>query len=98
MRECERLGRDPAEVELSVQLIIPPDGEPRRAATQAAIDYGRAGASHILLTPLGREGAPGIRQLATEVAVADSRCVLLRATRPQRSTFSDDLPWEISPQ
>jgi alkanesulfonate monooxygenase SsuD/methylene tetrahydromethanopterin reductase-like flavin-dependent oxidoreductase (luciferase family) len=65
---CETIGRDPAEVELSVQIIIPPDGEPRRAATRAAIDYGKAGASHILLTTLGREGADGIRRLATEVA------------------------------
>jgi alkanesulfonate monooxygenase SsuD/methylene tetrahydromethanopterin reductase-like flavin-dependent oxidoreductase (luciferase family) len=67
-RACEAIGRDAAEIELSVQVIIPPDGEPRRAATRAAIDYGRAGASHILLTTLGREGAPGIRRLATEVA------------------------------
>jgi len=51
-----------------VQVIIPPDGEPRRAATHAAIAYGRAGAAHILLTTLGSEGAQGIRRLATEVA------------------------------
>jgi alkanesulfonate monooxygenase SsuD/methylene tetrahydromethanopterin reductase-like flavin-dependent oxidoreductase (luciferase family) len=68
LRECEAIGRDPAGLELSVQVIIPPDGEPRRAATDAAIAYGRAGASHILLTTLGREGAAGIRRLATEVA------------------------------
>lgn len=68
LRECEAIGRDPAELELSVQVIIPPDGEPRREATNAAIAYGRAGAAHILLTTLGREGAAGIRRLATEVA------------------------------
>jgi alkanesulfonate monooxygenase SsuD/methylene tetrahydromethanopterin reductase-like flavin-dependent oxidoreductase (luciferase family) len=67
-RACDELGRDPAGLELSVQIIIPPDGEPRRAATQAAIDYGRAGAVHILLTTPGREGAAGIRRLAAEVA------------------------------
>ena len=67
-RECLAIGRDPAEIEVSVQVIIPPDGEARRAATRAAIEYGRAGASHLLLTTLGREGAPGIRRLATEVA------------------------------
>jgi alkanesulfonate monooxygenase SsuD/methylene tetrahydromethanopterin reductase-like flavin-dependent oxidoreductase (luciferase family) len=66
--ECERIGRDPAEVELSVQIIIPTDGKPRREATQAAIAYGRAGAVHILLTTPGNEGAAGIRRLATEVA------------------------------
>lgn len=68
LRECEAIGRDPADIELSVQVIIPPSGEPRRAATQAAIAYGRAGASHILLTTLSSEGAAGIRRLATEVA------------------------------
>lgn len=68
LRECEAIGRDPAEIELSVQVIIPPDGEPRRAALDAAIGYGRAGARHILLTTPGREGAGGIRRLATEVA------------------------------
>jgi alkanesulfonate monooxygenase SsuD/methylene tetrahydromethanopterin reductase-like flavin-dependent oxidoreductase (luciferase family) len=68
LRECDAIRRDPAEIELSVQVIMPPDGEPRRAATDAAIAYGRAGASHILLTTLGREGAAGIRRLATEVA------------------------------
>jgi alkanesulfonate monooxygenase SsuD/methylene tetrahydromethanopterin reductase-like flavin-dependent oxidoreductase (luciferase family) len=68
LRECEAIDRDPAEIELSVQVIIPPSGEPRRAATRAAIDYGRAGAAHLLLTTLGREGAAGIRRLATEVA------------------------------
>ena len=68
LRECEAIGRDPATLELSVQVIIPPDGEPRREAMEAAIAYGRAGAVHILLTTLGAEGASGIRSLATEVA------------------------------
>jgi len=69
-RECEAIARDPAELEVSVQIVIPPDGETRRAATRAAIDYGRAGAAHILLTTPGREGAAGIRRLATEVAAS----------------------------
>ena len=68
LRECDAIGRDPAELELSVQVIIPPDGEPRRAAREAAIAYGRAGAQHLLLTTLGKEGAAGIRRLASEVA------------------------------
>lgn len=68
LRECEAIGRDPDELEMSVQVVIPPDGEPRRMATEAAIEYGRAGAAHILLTTLGSEGAAGIRRLATEVA------------------------------
>jgi alkanesulfonate monooxygenase SsuD/methylene tetrahydromethanopterin reductase-like flavin-dependent oxidoreductase (luciferase family) len=68
LRACDEIDRDPAGLELSVQVIIPPGGEPRRAATRAAIAYGEAGASHILLTTLGREGADGIRRLASEVA------------------------------
>ncbi len=65
---CDATERDPATVTLSVQIIIPPAGEPRRAAFEQAIAYGRAGASEILLTTLAREGAPGIRRLATEIA------------------------------
>lgn len=68
LRECEAIGRDPAEVELSVQVVIPTAGVPRREATQAGIAYGRAGAVHILLTTPGSEGAAGIRRLAIEVA------------------------------
>lgn len=66
--ECEAIGRDPATLTLSVQIIIPPGGEPRRAALDRAVAYGRAGAAEILLTTLAREGAAGIRRLATEVA------------------------------
>ena len=68
LRECQTSGRDPAEIELSVQVVIPPEGEPRRAGRDAAIAYGRAGATHVLLTTPGKEGADGIRRLATEVA------------------------------
>lgn len=68
LRECESIDRDSSELELSVQVVIPSEGEPRRLATDAAIAYGRAGAEHILLTTPGREGAAGIRRLATEVA------------------------------
>jgi hypothetical protein len=51
-----------------VQVIIPPERSPRRIATDAVIAYGRAGAAHLLLTTPGRDGAAGIRRLATEVA------------------------------
>ncbi|MFL5642457.1 MAG: LLM class flavin-dependent oxidoreductase [Chloroflexota bacterium] len=65
---CDAIGRDPETLTLSVQIIIPPEGEPRRAAFERAVAYGRAGASVIILTTLAREGAPGIRRLAGEVA------------------------------
>ena len=66
--ECEAIGRDPDTLTLSVQIIIPAAGEERRAALERAIAYGRAGASEILLTTPARDGAAGIRRLATEVA------------------------------
>jgi alkanesulfonate monooxygenase SsuD/methylene tetrahydromethanopterin reductase-like flavin-dependent oxidoreductase (luciferase family) len=65
---CEGIGRDPAELTLSVQIIIPDETAGRRRATAEAVAYGRAGASEILLTTLASAGADGIRRLATEVA------------------------------
>jgi alkanesulfonate monooxygenase SsuD/methylene tetrahydromethanopterin reductase-like flavin-dependent oxidoreductase (luciferase family) len=65
---CEAIGRDALTLTLSVQIIIPPHGEPRRTAFAQAVAYGRAGASVIILTTLARDGAAGIRRLATEVA------------------------------
>jgi len=66
--ECEAIARDPDTLTLSVQIIIPAAGEERRAALERAIAYGRAGASEILLTTPARDGAAGIRRLATEIA------------------------------
>ncbi len=66
--ECEAIGRDPASLALSVQIIIPAAGDERRVALERAIAYGRAGASEILLTTPARDGAAGIKRLATEVA------------------------------
>ena len=68
LRALETIDRDPSEIELSVQVIIPEVQPGRRAATDECIAYGRAGASHILLTTPASGGAEGIRRLATEVA------------------------------
>lgn len=67
---CDEIGRDPADLVLSVQIIIPDDPAGRRRATTEAVAYGRAGASAILLTTLARGGADGIRRLATDVAAS----------------------------
>ena len=67
-RACDAIGRDPAELTISTQIIIPADAAGRRTATERAIAYGRAGSDEILLTTPAREGAAGIRRLATEVA------------------------------
>ena len=66
--ECEAIGRNPATLALSVQIIIPAAGAERHTALERAIAYGRAGATEILLTTPARDGAAGIRRLATEVA------------------------------
>lgn len=68
LRACEEIGRDPAELTLSVQITIPDDGAAREDAVARAIEYGRSGARHIMLTTPARNGAAGIRRLATEVA------------------------------
>jgi len=68
LRACEAIGRDPAELTLSTQIVIPGDVAGRRAALERAMGYVRAGSSEILLTTPAREGAAGIRRLATEVA------------------------------
>lgn len=68
LRACEAIGRDPAELTLSAQIVIPGDPAGRRAALERAMGFVRAGAGHIMLTTPAREGAPGIRRLAAEVA------------------------------
>ena len=68
MRACDAIGRDPAELTVSTQIVIPGDAAGRRRATERAMAYVREGTSEILLTTLASEGAAGIRRLATEVA------------------------------
>jgi alkanesulfonate monooxygenase SsuD/methylene tetrahydromethanopterin reductase-like flavin-dependent oxidoreductase (luciferase family) len=68
LRACEAIGRDPGELTISTQIIIPGDPAGRRAATDRAIAYGREGSQEILLTTPAGEGAAGIRRLATDVA------------------------------
>jgi alkanesulfonate monooxygenase SsuD/methylene tetrahydromethanopterin reductase-like flavin-dependent oxidoreductase (luciferase family) len=69
LRACEAIGRDPAELTLSAQIIIPGDPAGRRSALERAMGFVRAGAGHIMLTTPAREGAAGIRRLALDVAV-----------------------------
>jgi alkanesulfonate monooxygenase SsuD/methylene tetrahydromethanopterin reductase-like flavin-dependent oxidoreductase (luciferase family) len=68
LRACQAIGRDPAELTLSAQIIIPGDRAARGAALERAMGFVRAGAGHIMLTTPAREGAAGIRRLAVEVA------------------------------
>lgn len=68
LRECEAIGRDPGELTLSAQIIIPSEDAGRREAIGRAKGFVRAGCAEILLTTPASEGAAGIRRLATEVA------------------------------
>jgi len=67
-RACEAMGRDPSDLTLSAQIVIPGDAAGRRAALERAMGFVRDGAAEILLTTPARDGAEGIRRLATEVA------------------------------
>jgi alkanesulfonate monooxygenase SsuD/methylene tetrahydromethanopterin reductase-like flavin-dependent oxidoreductase (luciferase family) len=68
LRACEAIGRDPGELTLSAQIVIPGERVGRRAALDRAIGFGRDGAHEIMLTTPAAEGAAGIRRLALEVA------------------------------
>jgi alkanesulfonate monooxygenase SsuD/methylene tetrahydromethanopterin reductase-like flavin-dependent oxidoreductase (luciferase family) len=67
-RACEAIGRDPAELTLSTQVIIPGDAAGRRVAIEHISRFVRAGATEVLLTTPASKGAAGIRRLAAEVA------------------------------
>jgi alkanesulfonate monooxygenase SsuD/methylene tetrahydromethanopterin reductase-like flavin-dependent oxidoreductase (luciferase family) len=68
LRACEAIGRDPGELTLSAQIVIPGEPAGRRAALERAMGFVRDGATEIMLTTPARDGANGIRRLATEVA------------------------------
>ena len=67
-RACDEVGRDPAELTLSVQLIVGADAQGRRQTVDEAAGYVAEGASVVILTTLARWGAEGIRTVAAEVA------------------------------
>jgi alkanesulfonate monooxygenase SsuD/methylene tetrahydromethanopterin reductase-like flavin-dependent oxidoreductase (luciferase family) len=66
LRACEAAGRDPGEVEVSVQIRAwdTPDSE----VLASAIRYAEAGAQHVILMTPGADGPDGLARLATEVA------------------------------
>jgi alkanesulfonate monooxygenase SsuD/methylene tetrahydromethanopterin reductase-like flavin-dependent oxidoreductase (luciferase family) len=68
LRACEAIGRDPSELTVSAQIVVPEDPAGRRAAIERASGFVRAGAMELMLTVPARRGADGIRALATEVA------------------------------
>ena len=55
---CDAIGRDPATLTLSVQIIIPPDGEPRRTAFAQAVDGPGGLVESLVASALGDRTAP----------------------------------------
>jgi alkanesulfonate monooxygenase SsuD/methylene tetrahydromethanopterin reductase-like flavin-dependent oxidoreductase (luciferase family) len=66
LRVCEAAGRDPGEVEVSVQVRA--WGAPSREVLEAARGYADAGADHVILMLRAADGPDGLTRLAHEVA------------------------------
>ena len=66
-RACERIGRDPATLTISVQLRGGDDAAGRRAAVEQSLGYGRESCAHLILTMPASLGPEGLRALAAEV-------------------------------
>ncbi len=66
LRACEAAGRDPGEVEVSVQLRS--WGAPSGEVLEAAGRYVEAGAQHVILMMRAADGPDGLVRLASEVA------------------------------
>jgi alkanesulfonate monooxygenase SsuD/methylene tetrahydromethanopterin reductase-like flavin-dependent oxidoreductase (luciferase family) len=66
-RACDRVGRDPATITISVQLRAGDDAAARKATVPAVLDYAREGCTHMILTMPAKFGADGLREVAEEV-------------------------------
>lgn len=66
-RACEAVGRDPAELTISVQLRVGEDAAARRAAVEDGLAYARGGCRHLVLWIPSSSGPDGLRRLASEV-------------------------------
>ncbi len=64
---CERVGRDPTTVTISVQLRAGDDGAARKAAVERAVAYAREGCAHMILTMPAALGPDGLATVAREV-------------------------------
>jgi alkanesulfonate monooxygenase SsuD/methylene tetrahydromethanopterin reductase-like flavin-dependent oxidoreductase (luciferase family) len=66
-RACERVGRDPGEITVSVQLRVGLDRASQRAAVDETLAFARGGCSHIVLWVPAQGGPNGLREIAREV-------------------------------
>ncbi|HET9877989.1 MAG TPA: LLM class flavin-dependent oxidoreductase [Candidatus Limnocylindria bacterium] len=62
---CERVGRDPAEIEISAQVRLRDGGH--AAALADALRYAAAGAGHVVVIMPASDGPDGLRRLVHEV-------------------------------
>jgi len=61
-------GRDPASFAFAAQVNVPSDPEGRRRARESALGFVRAGADHITLGIVARDGPPALQTMVREVA------------------------------
>jgi alkanesulfonate monooxygenase SsuD/methylene tetrahydromethanopterin reductase-like flavin-dependent oxidoreductase (luciferase family) len=66
LRHCERLGRDPGEIEISAQAFLQ-QGD-YATQLQVAADFRASGAEHLVLIMPAADGPEGLRRMAHEVA------------------------------
>jgi len=65
LRHCEEVGRDPAEIEISVQLMT--IGRPPAEVVAVADELIDSGAQHLIFVILASDGPDGLRRLAREI-------------------------------
>jgi alkanesulfonate monooxygenase SsuD/methylene tetrahydromethanopterin reductase-like flavin-dependent oxidoreductase (luciferase family) len=69
LREAlEQQGRDPSSFAFAAQVNVPSDRDGRRHARETALEFLRAGADHITLGIVARDGAAALEAMAREVA------------------------------
>jgi alkanesulfonate monooxygenase SsuD/methylene tetrahydromethanopterin reductase-like flavin-dependent oxidoreductase (luciferase family) len=68
LRALEEAGRDPAGFSFAGQLNVPSSGEGRRRAREQGEAFLRAGADHVTLGIVARDGPEALRGMAREVA------------------------------
>jgi alkanesulfonate monooxygenase SsuD/methylene tetrahydromethanopterin reductase-like flavin-dependent oxidoreductase (luciferase family) len=68
LAEMDRIGRDPTGFHFAAQIATGADSASRRRAYEAAVEYARAGADHIVLGMPARLGPDGLATVARDIA------------------------------
>jgi alkanesulfonate monooxygenase SsuD/methylene tetrahydromethanopterin reductase-like flavin-dependent oxidoreductase (luciferase family) len=67
-RALEAAGRDPGDFTFAAQVNVSAEAASLRAGRQAALEFRRAGADHVIIGVRGRDGPDGLAAMAREVA------------------------------